>query len=99
MTTSPSNIPEAAVEAAAEADYGNGDQYGTWETEPAEVREMYLKDARRTLEAAAPHIRAQVLEEAAGRVMGPSDVLVDAATCRWIAMELRESAVSERGAK
>ena len=40
---------------------------------------------------------AVALEEAADRVMGPSDVLLDAATCRWIAMELRESAVTVRG--
>lgn len=35
---------------------------------------------------------AEALREAAGRVMGPSDVLMDGATCRWIAMELRERA-------
>lgn len=36
------------------------------------------------------------LEDAADRVMGPSDVLLDGATCRWIAMELRESAQALR---
>lgn len=41
--------------------------------------------------------QAVALEEAADRVMGPSDVLLDGATCRWIAMELREAAALLRG--
>lgn len=57
-----SSIPDEAVMAAARSDYGSGDQYGTWETEPDEVREMYLKDARLILEAAAPHMATGVEE-------------------------------------
>jgi hypothetical protein len=40
--------------------------------------------------------KAEALDEAAEKVMGPSDVLMDAATCRWIAMELRENAAEMR---
>ena len=54
-------------------------------------------NARAALEAAAGIIRAECLEDAADEVMGPSDVLLDGATCRWIAMELREQAAAERG--
>ena len=39
---------------------------------------------------------AKALEDAAAKVMGPSDVLLDGATCRWIAMELRERAAAVR---
>jgi len=36
--------------------------------------------------------KATVLREAADKIMGPSDVPLDAATCRWNAIELRERA-------
>ena len=41
------------------------------------------------LEAAAHYIRAQTLNDAADRIIGPSEHLRDAATCRDIASELR----------
>jgi hypothetical protein len=41
--------------------------------------------------------KAVALEEAADKVLGPSDVLLDGATCRWIAMELKERAAAVRG--
>ena len=63
---------------------------------PDEVEEL-RGEITAIVEAVAPFIKAQALEEAADSVMGPSDVLVDAATCRWIAMELRERAAAVRG--
>lgn len=42
--------------------------------------------------AAAPYLMAQALCDAADHIMGPSDVPLDAATCRWNAMGLRERA-------
>jgi hypothetical protein len=83
-------IPEAAVETTARflSDcFGTG--AGNWE--------WHVDGARQLLEEVAPHIRAQALKDAADKVMGPSDVLLDAATCRWIAMEMRERAAAERG--
>lgn len=55
-------IPDEAVEAAARAAYDNVEQYNAWEAEPESVRELYLKDARRLLEAAAPFIAAAGFE-------------------------------------
>jgi len=59
MTTSPSNIPETAVEAAARADYGEGwDRASEWE------RSAYLDHSKLLLEAAAPHMLANTWDEA-----------------------------------
>ena len=40
--------------------------------------------------------KAEALEEAADKIMGPSDVVLDGATCRWNAMALRETATNLR---
>jgi hypothetical protein len=76
-------IPDEAVEAAMVA-LGIG---------PHGISRVQLELA---LEAAAPHLMAVALDEAADRIMGPSDVPLDAATCRWNAMELRETAAHLR---
>jgi len=77
-------IPPEAVEAAAKAAYevmpvellGRGSPV-TWEQLGDSVLGQHHKDqelakARAALEAAAPHIRAQVLEEAADAAEDPS---------------------------
>ena len=71
-------IPDEAVEAAARAMLF----HDKW---PQEWPDL----ARAALEAAAPYIRAQALNDAADRIIGPSEHLRDAATCRDIASELR----------
>jgi len=52
-------IPDAAVEAAAKADYGDGwDRASEWE------RSAYLDHSKQLLEAAAPHMLAEVRDGA-----------------------------------
>lgn len=62
MTTSRSDIPEEAVEAAMRASY----RPDGWEDENT------IAFMRRALEAAAPIIRAQALREAADSIREPS---------------------------
>jgi delta 1-pyrroline-5-carboxylate dehydrogenase len=57
-------IPDAAVEAAAIATYG-GEYADLWADEEPKVKASYREDARLALEAAAPHLMAQALTEAA----------------------------------
>lgn len=47
--------------------------------------------------AVAPHIAAQILEDVADLIIGPSENLRDAATCRDIAGQLREMVLVLRG--
>lgn len=80
-------ISDEVIEAAAEALVSStlGDRAGIkWEE--------FFEAAREALNAAAPQLMASALREAADRIMGPSDVPLDAVTCRWNAMELRERA-------
>ena len=94
-------ISNEAVEAAAKASWeqANSDPWNNSDTDDLrwDDRRAYLDDARVMLEAAAPFIRAQALEDAADHIMGPSDYLADRATCHNIANELRARAVAERG--
>lgn len=52
------NIPEAAVEAAARADYGEG-----WESATEWERSAYIDHATQLLTAAAPYIAADAWDE------------------------------------
>ena len=56
-------IPAEAVEAAAERLAGA--RHGLWELTPEPKRRLYLRDARLALEAAAPYMLADILEDAA----------------------------------
>ena len=60
-------IPAEAVEAAAKAEYEHEflALEGTWADASKEVRALFRQSATMALEAAAPHIRASALEEAA----------------------------------
>jgi len=89
-------IPDEAVEAAARALWSPSNEGDTWESEHEPYKDHTRAEAKRALEAAAPHLRAVAFEDAADRIMGPSDVPLDAATCRWNAMELRETAAHLR---
>lgn len=64
MTTSPSNIPPQAVEAAAKASWekANSDPWISGDTDDPRWadRRVYLDDAKVMLEAAAPHMLAGV---------------------------------------
>jgi hypothetical protein len=55
-----SELPQGAVEAAAEADYGMG-----WDTASESTKKVFLDDARLTLAAAYPYLAAQTLRDAA----------------------------------
>ena len=81
-------IPDEAVEAAARA-AAKDEEASNWDDEPQYYRNGWLNRMQVALEAAAPYIRAQALEDAADRIIGPSEHLRDAATCRDIASELR----------
>lgn len=59
-------IPEAAVEAAAKAQY-ESDGFNLWDKEDMLTRAYYLRKVRiirKALEAALPYIQAQTLDEA-----------------------------------
>jgi len=58
-------IPAEAVEAAAKAIYGLGVPDWHWDERDKELQDLYREDARAALEAAAPYIRAQAIEDAA----------------------------------
>jgi hypothetical protein len=62
-------ISDEAVEAAAKALAAQG--WGGWEHVPNELRRAFLRDAKITLEAAAPYMLAQVWAE--GHHTGWSD--------------------------
>jgi hypothetical protein len=59
--TSPSNIPDAAVDAAAKAYYDLG--FSSWEGAHEDTREVQRDDMRAALEAAAPHLMSQAWDE------------------------------------
>jgi len=69
MTTSPSNIPDAAVEAAAEAIAKADGSWAEGEWEDPDVAEKLRDEVRRwaraALEAAAPHMLAESWESGA----------------------------------
>lgn len=54
-------IPDAAVEAAAKADYGGG-----WDGVSGKERAAYIDNAKLLLEAAAPHIEKDAYERGWG---------------------------------
>ena len=59
------NIPDEAVEAAARVLYTEDHAWADqWEDVPQEVRERFRARALVTIDAAAPHIKAQALREA-----------------------------------
>lgn len=58
----------------------------------------YLLAELRKRDEALATAKVEALEEAAAKVMGPSDYLADAATCRNIAHDLREAAAQLRAA-
>ena len=70
---------ESEVSGSAELDYGDY----------AVVNAAHQAAILAPLFAAA---QAEALREAADRIMGPSDIPLDGATCRWNAMLLREHA-------
>lgn len=58
-------IPEAVIEAAALAVFTQAYERADWDLITNQIKSIYMRDARLGLEAAAPHIAAQALEEAA----------------------------------
>jgi len=58
-----SHIPEAAVEAAAEAIYERRFGPKGWDGLPDKPRKQYADDARSILEAAAPYLMEQAWDE------------------------------------
>ena len=94
-------IPDAAVEAAARADYYNVMVEVEVPFEVYENREWWLNNSRIALAAAAPHIAAQALEDLltdappTGRVPHPFHSWRE-----WIAyraLRLREPIEADRG--
>ena len=63
------------------------------QTHPEHLAEVLIAAGFGPVQAA----RAEALEQAADHIMGPSENLRDAATCRDIAQELRAHAAAERG--
>ena len=79
---------------------GPGRGAGEVDDYAVETRRRDVENAAAALSAAGfglvADAKAEALEEAAAKVMGPSDVPLDGATCRWNAMTLRETAAHLR---
>ena len=58
------NIPDDAVEAAAQALSAEVDPYGEWEKQVPSYRELFRRRVTRVIEAAAPHLMAAAWDEA-----------------------------------
>ena len=65
-------IPAEAVEAAAKASHASRWPNAPWDALNDDARAYARKNARLSLEAAAPHMLAEVLEEAACAAEDPS---------------------------
>jgi hypothetical protein len=78
-------VTDEAVEAAAEAFYMSGPQGSDlhWEDLPRQRRTYFNRRARMALEAAAPFIAAQALEDSAVAIANDGDPR-DALTLEWL---------------
>lgn len=85
-------IPAAAVEAAAKVLWDK-EMNAPWSSVADGFKAPFMRDARAALEAAAPYIRAQALEDAAAEVDEGVPAYGQGEYADW----LRAQAASERG--
>ena len=63
-------ISDEAVEAAAKAQFEKWHPEEKWDDRP-DIQRIFRRDARAALDAAAPYIAAQALNEAASKITDP----------------------------
>lgn len=86
-------IPAEAVEAAAKALWEPNERDDEWVGEYETYKDYLRAQATKVLEAAAPYMRAQALDEAAKKLRSDMDV----PQRLWVAGKVRALAMIERG--
>ena len=89
-------IPEGAVEAAAKA-CAKDEDASSWDDEPEYYRNGWLGRMDTALEAAAPHLMAQALEEAAAEWPNHQAAHMGKGTVQQISVWLSVRAAIMRG--
>jgi len=76
-------ITDEMVEAAAKAGWNRDWPDKSWESIPDELADYYRSSTRATLEAAAPHIAAQALRDAA-EMFGENQMIREGDAKEWL---------------